>query len=88
MGACTDRFIPTEFSEGCLITGLSGTALKPNYSRKTMKMSDVPEGRKNICIIHPNKDAYSETFIHNHIRHLPGKVHVSLSTGDAYPSGE
>jgi glycosyltransferase involved in cell wall biosynthesis len=31
---------------------------------------------KNVCIIHPNKRAYSESFIHNHIRYLPSKVHV------------
>lgn len=30
---------------------------------------------KNICVIHPTKFAYSETFIHNHIRYLPAKVH-------------
>jgi len=39
-------------------------------------MSDVRERRKRVCIIHPNKDTYSETFIHNHIRHLPAKVHA------------
>lgn len=31
---------------------------------------------RNICIIHPNRFAYSETFIHNHIRHLPANMHV------------
>ena len=32
--------------------------------------------KNNICIIHPNKFAYSETFIHNHIRYLPANVHA------------
>ena len=31
--------------------------------------------KKNICVIHPTKFAYSETFIHNHIRYLPANVH-------------
>lgn len=39
-------------------------------------MSDVLKSRKSICLIHPNKSAYSETFIHGHIHHLPAKVHV------------
>jgi glycosyltransferase involved in cell wall biosynthesis len=39
-------------------------------------MSTIQEGKKHICIIHPNKELYSETFIHNHIRHLPGEVDV------------
>ena len=39
-------------------------------------MSDVRDCKKRVCIIHPNKDTYSETFIHNHIRHLPAKVYV------------
>jgi len=30
--------------------------------------------RTTVCIIHPNKSAYSETFIHNHIRHLPAET--------------
>lgn len=29
-----------------------------------------------ICIVHPNKQAYSETFIHAHIERLPAKVKV------------
>ncbi len=39
-------------------------------------MNTASKSTNNICIIHPNKFAYSETFIHNHIRHLPAKVHV------------
>ena len=27
-----------------------------------------------VCIAHPNKSAYSETFIRAHIEHLPAKV--------------
>ena len=39
-------------------------------------MSDVLKRSKNVCIIHPNKGAYSETFIQSHIRYLPATVHV------------
>ena len=28
----------------------------------------------NICVVQPNKDAYSETFIRNHIEYLPANV--------------
>jgi colanic acid/amylovoran biosynthesis glycosyltransferase len=28
-----------------------------------------------ICIVTPDKDAYSETFIHSHIQNLPGKIY-------------
>jgi colanic acid/amylovoran biosynthesis glycosyltransferase len=28
----------------------------------------------NICIVNPNRNAYSETFIRNHIKHLPGNI--------------
>ncbi len=28
----------------------------------------------NICIVHPNRNAYSETFIRNHINYLPGNI--------------
>jgi len=38
---------------------------------KAMSMSTQ---RAAICIIHPNKSAYSETFIHNHIRHLSAET--------------
>lgn len=30
--------------------------------------------RLNICIVQPNKDAYSETFIRNHIEYLPANI--------------
>jgi len=46
-------------------------------------MKEASKKSNSLCIIHPNKFAYSETFIHNHILHLPAKVHVlygSLST--------
>jgi colanic acid/amylovoran biosynthesis glycosyltransferase len=39
-------------------------------------MQNTSKKSNSLCIIHPNKFAYSETFIHNHIRHLPAKVHV------------
>jgi len=39
-------------------------------------MSTESNNTNNICVIHPNKFAYSETFIHNQIRFLPGKIHV------------
>ncbi len=29
----------------------------------------------NLAIISTNKDKYSETFIHNHVKHLPGNIH-------------
>jgi len=32
-------------------------------------------GELNIAIVSTNKDKYSETFIHNHLRLLPGKIH-------------
>lgn len=28
----------------------------------------------NICIVNPNRNAYSETFIRNHIKYLPGNI--------------
>jgi colanic acid/amylovoran biosynthesis glycosyltransferase len=28
----------------------------------------------NICVVYPNRGAYSETFIRNHIKYLPGKI--------------
>lgn len=30
----------------------------------------------NLAIISTNKDKYSETFIHNHVKHLPGNIHL------------
>jgi len=39
-------------------------------------MGDIQKSSKNVCIIHSNKGAYSETFIQSHINHLPAKVHV------------
>jgi colanic acid/amylovoran biosynthesis glycosyltransferase len=39
-------------------------------------MKDMSKKNNTLCIIHPNKSAYSETFIHNHIRFLPVKIHV------------
>ncbi len=36
----------------------------------------MQQREKSICIIHLNKFAFSETFIHNHITHLPGKKYV------------
>jgi glycosyltransferase involved in cell wall biosynthesis len=30
----------------------------------------------NICIVQPNKSAYSETFIQNHIKYLPANIYV------------
>lgn len=30
----------------------------------------------NIAIVSVNREKYSETFIHNHIKHLPGNVHL------------
>lgn len=38
--------------------------------------SNHPLEDRVICIVHPNENAYSETFIHNHIEHLPAKVIV------------
>jgi colanic acid/amylovoran biosynthesis glycosyltransferase len=38
-------------------------------------MTTASNTKKNICVIHPTKSAYSETFIHNHIRYLPANVH-------------
>jgi len=32
--------------------------------------------QKNVCLIHPSKHAYSETFIHKHIEHLPASMTV------------
>lgn len=37
----------------------------------------------NLCIIKPNKDAFSETFIQEHIKRLPGKKKVLY--GGAFP---
>jgi len=42
-------------------------------------MNKASKNTNNICIIHPNKFAYSETFIHNHIRYLPANVHTLYS---------
>ena len=39
-------------------------------------MTRTSNTKKNICVIHPTKFAYSETFIHNHIRYLPANVHA------------
>jgi colanic acid/amylovoran biosynthesis glycosyltransferase len=39
-------------------------------------MKDMSKKNNSLCIIHPNMSAYSETFIHNHIRFLPVKIHV------------
>ena len=38
-----------------------------------------------ICVIHPNKDVYSETFIQVHIDHLPTQVKVLY--GGSFPQG-
>ena len=35
-------------------------------------MSD--ESLKRVCVIHPNRAAYSETFIRNHIDKLPAQI--------------
>jgi colanic acid/amylovoran biosynthesis glycosyltransferase len=37
----------------------------------------------NLCIIKPNKDAFSETFIQEHINRLPGNKKVLY--GGAFP---
>jgi glycosyltransferase involved in cell wall biosynthesis len=37
--------------------------------------------RTTVCIIQPNREAYSETFIRGHIQHLPAKVHVLWGAG-------
>jgi colanic acid/amylovoran biosynthesis glycosyltransferase len=39
-------------------------------------MAAASNTKKNICVIHPTKFAYSETFIHNHIHFLPANVHA------------
>lgn len=44
-----------------------------------MPNSDNP----TICIVSPNKNAYSETFIQAHIKHLP--AHVEVLYGDWFP---
>jgi glycosyltransferase involved in cell wall biosynthesis len=38
--------------------------------------SKPPLDDRVICIVHPNENAYSETFIRNHIERLPAKVIV------------
>ena len=40
--------------------------------------------RNRICVIQPNKAAYSETFIRNHIEHLPGEIYKLY--GDWFPT--
>ncbi|MCT7980526.1 glycosyltransferase [Laspinema olomoucense] len=45
---------------------------------KQEKINSVFNERKEpvICIVHPNENAYSETFIHAHIERLPARVIV------------
>ncbi len=50
-------------------------------------MQESPSRNNNaftVCIIQPNKSAYSETFIRAHVDRLPAKVNVLY--GDWYPS--
>lgn len=49
------------------------------------KVKTCPSARDpiNLCIITPDKNAYSETFIHAHITKLPAKIKVLY--GGAYP---
>jgi colanic acid/amylovoran biosynthesis glycosyltransferase len=42
---------------------------------------NLMERKLNICIISPDKDVYSETFIRTHVHHLPGNIHF-LYGGD------
>ena len=39
-------------------------------------MDKSVQKQKNVCLIHPSKHAYSETFIHKHIEHLPASMTV------------
>src|SRR5678815_307531 len=42
--------------------------------------ASVTAQRPRLCIVHPNKSAYSETFIHNHLEKLPAQI-FGLHTG-------
>lgn len=76
--------IPDQFTEGQLITGLSGTAVKiKNESDDADKFVDSFKKENTLAIFTPNLGTLSETFIKKHIDYLlPGKTVVV--TGNIY----
>ena len=45
--------------------------------QKSIQNGSTEVGKKktlNICVVHPNRNAYSETFIRNHIKYLAGNI--------------
>ncbi len=79
----TDQ-IPDQFTEGQLITGLSGTAVKiKNESDDADKYVNSFKKENTLAIFTPNFGTLSETFIKKHIDYLlPGKTVVV--TGNIY----
>ncbi len=70
--------IPEQFTEGQLITGLSGTAVKSNISNsEKLKFKNLADDKISLAIFTPNLGTLSETFIKKHIDLLlPGKTVV------------
>ena len=42
-------------------------------------------GTHRICIVTPQKNVYSETFIRAHIENLPGQIYLLYGNGGAFP---